>query len=208
MRNFSHSLKSFAQPFTWAEGSQQEQNQRAWDRDVLKSWRAFYCWELYSRSSFSFDKSIAVSYRHCRADSLRKNTTCHAPNSALGRYIKVKNQFLSPLFERQLSVNANFKLIFCEIHVFVHNKKENWWHINVWWRYTQLLLHRRTIQAIQNWGLNKRVRRQTDRWPAVWKDNFHICCPGNHIHSWSKFVQLNWLHWSMVGLHQPQKEKT
>lgn len=78
---------------------------------VLKSWQGFYCWELYSRSSFSFDKSIAVSYRCFRAGSLRKSTTCHTPKSDVSS-IKVKNRFPTPLFERQLSVNAHCKFIF------------------------------------------------------------------------------------------------
>lgn len=57
------------------------------DRDILlKGWKAFYCWKLNSRSSFSFDKSIAVSYRRFRAELLHKSTTCCTPNSDLGRY--------------------------------------------------------------------------------------------------------------------------
>lgn len=98
------------------------------DRDVLKSWKVFYCWELYSRSSFSFDKSIAVSYRLFRAGSLHESTTCHNPKSDLGS-IEVKNQFPTPLFERQLSVNANLKLIFVRYtpHPFPPICRKNKW---------------------------------------------------------------------------------
>lgn len=178
------------------------------DLDVLKSWKGFYCWELYSRSSFSFDKSIAVSYRRFRAGSLRKSTTCHTPKSDVGS-IKVKNRFPTPLFERQLSVNAHCKFIFYEIHIlFLHlvGKKKK-----------KPLCDDGMGSYCSTRGQSKQLRTEVcrkgcaDRWMDSPQEDGTIFplihYPRTHIFSWSKYAQLSWLHWNVVGLHQPRKLK-
>lgn len=179
---------------------------------VLKSWQGFYCWELYSRSSFSFDKSIAVSYRCFRAGSLRKSTTCHTPKSDVSS-IKVKNRFPTPLFERQLSVNAHCKFIFLwdpHPHPFPppcrkKKKKKKPTCDDGMGSYCSIR------------GQFKQLRTQVcrkvsaDRWmdsPQEDGTTFPLIhYPRTHIFSWSKFAQLGWLHWSVASLHQPRKVK-